>query len=565
VKNLIPIALLLVLVASACGQAAVTPAPTPVTITVQVPVRQTVLAPVLVTPTLALTPQLLRWSVEGVSDLDTLDPPRITDSQGKFVASLLYSGLVKLDAELRVVPDAATWTVTEDGRQYTFRLRDGLRFSDGTPVTSDDVVFSLTRALDPATGSTTAPSYLSNIVGADELIAGKTKELAGVEAVDSQTVRITLKQPSAFFLSQLTCACGYIVSRKQVQANPRWIEKPAGTGPFLLREWMHERGMFLVPNPNYHGGLLRITELHLPFFEDSETAFQAYRGDELDVMGGQWSSLLAGQVLQVYGSPDLRTTPGLIVGYVGFNHTLKPFSDVRVRQAFARAIDKQVLVDKVLGKAARPTDRILPPGLPGSELTIQGLTFNPEAARKLLADAGYPYGYGLGTLALAYEKGEDNERVVRFLQTQWRDNLGISITLQPLESGEFTKRLDATLTPDKGLQFYYSLWEARYPDPQNFLSQQLRSGASNNIGRFSDVEFDRLTDQADIITGDYIKRMKLYNQAEQIAVTRVAWLPLFNPTINALMRPYVQGLVLTGRGIIVPDWSAVRSRDHQPG
>jgi ABC-type oligopeptide transport system substrate-binding subunit len=250
-----------------------------------------------------------------------------------------------------------------------------------------------------------------------------------------------------------------------------------------------------------------------------------------------------------------------VVRYVGFNNTVKPFNDVRVRQAFARSIDKQALADKILGRTVRPTDRLLPAGIPGSEFPIQGLSFNPDAAKKLLTEAGYPGGRGLGTLTLTYGQEGDNEQVVKFLQAQWKDNLGVNVTLQPLELSAFSDRLNATTqTPDKGLQFYYSVWGADYPDPQNFLSQQLHSGVGNNNGHFSDADLDRLTDQADITSGDYIKRMKLYNQAEQIAVTQVGWLPLFNPTLNVLMRPYVQGLVLTSQGMVVPDWSAVRGK-----
>lgn len=559
-KKQISIAVLVALVISACGQATVTPQSIPVT--VQVPIQQTVQVPVLITPTPALPPQILRWSVEGIGDLSTLDAPLIADAQGVFVAGLLFGGLVKLDAELKVVPDAATWTVSEDGLRYAFKLRNGLRFSDGTPVTSEDVAFSLTRALDPATGSTTGPFYLANIVGADDLAAGKAKELAGVTAVDPQTIQINVRQPSAFFLSQLAFACGYVVSKRQVQANPaKWFEKPAGTGPFLLKEWMHGQGLVLAPNPNYYGGPIQITELQLPFFEDSLSAFQAYRAGELDVMGSQQNGVPAEHIPEVRDLPDWRTASGFAVRYVGFNNTLKPFNDVRVRQAFARSIDKQALVDKTLGKTVRATDRVLPAGIPGSEFPVQGLSFNPEAAKKLLAEAGYPGGRGLGTLTLTYGQEGDNERVVQFLQAQWKENLGVNVALQPLELAAFSDRLNATTqTPDKGLQFYYSVWGADYPDPQNFLSQQLHTGVGNNNGRFSDAEFDRLTDQADTIGGDYIKRMKLYNQAEQIAVTQVGWLPLFNPTINVLVRPYVQGLVLTGQGLIVPDWSAARGR-----
>jgi ABC-type oligopeptide transport system substrate-binding subunit len=278
-------------------------------------------------------------------------------------------------------------------------------------------------------------------------------------------------------------------------------------------------------------------------------------------MGNQQTGVPAGRMPEARDLPDLRTASGFAVRYVGFNNTLKPFNDVRVRQAFTRSIDKQSLADKVLGRTVRPADRILPAGIPGSELPIQALSFNPEAAKKLLADAGYASGRGLGTLTLTYAQEGDNERVVTFLQTQWRDNLGVNVALQPLDLAAFSGRLiTMTQTPDKGLQFYYSVWGADYPDAQNFLSQQLATNAGNNNGRFSNAEFDRLAEQADMSSGDLLKRMNLYNQAEQIAVTEVGWLPLFNPTINVLIKPYVQGLVLTGQGIVVPDWSAVRGR-----
>ena len=562
-KKPVLVMLLLVLIASACVQAAVTPTPVMVPVTVQVTVRQTVQVPVLITPTPSFTPQLLRWSVDGVSDLATLDPPRITDAQGVFVAGLLFGGLVKLDAELHVAPDAATWTVSEDGVKYTFKLRNGLKFSDGTPVTSDDVVFSLTRALAPeaASRATTGLLYLGNLVGAEDLAAGKVKTLEGVKAVDPQTVLITLRQPSAFFLSQLTFPSGYIVSKKQVQANAQWAEKPTGTGPFLLQDWAHGRALILAANPNYYGGPSQVTELQMPFFQDSDIAYQAYRAGQLDVMGNQQNGVPAARMPEVRDLPDLHTASGFVVRYAGFNNAIKPFNDARVRQAFARSIDKQSLADKVLGRTVRPTDRILPSGIPGSEFPIQALSFNPEAAKKLLADAGYALGRGLGTLTLTYAKEGDNERVVKFLQTQWLDNLGVNVTLEPLDLAAFSGRLiTMTQTPDKGLQFYYSVWGADYPDAQNFLSQQLASNAGNNNGRFANAEFDRLAEQADIASADTIKRMKLYNQAEQIAVTEAGWLPLFNPTISVLIKPYVQGLVLTGQGIVVPDWSAVRGK-----
>ncbi|MFN8451621.1 MAG: hypothetical protein U0521_24285 [Anaerolineae bacterium] len=147
------------------------------------------------------------------------------------------------------------------------------------------------------------------------------------------------------------------------------------------------------------------------------------------------------------------------------------------------------------------------------------------------------------------------------LQSMWKENLGIDVQLEPLELTTFSARLNETYeTPESGIQFYYSVWGADYPDPQNFISQQLRTGVGNNNGHYSNAAFDALVDQADVMTGDVAARMQLYNQAEQIAVNEVGWLPLFNPSLNVLVKPYVEGIVFTGQGLVIPDYSVLTGR-----
>ncbi len=569
---LVPLCLAaLALLLAACGAT-----PTPVTViqeqtvvvkeTVEVvkEVTKEVVKEVIVTPTPApLKPQVLRWSIEGINELASIDPPQASDSQGILAVNMLFAGLVRLDGELNVAPDGAvSWTVAPDGLTYTFQLRPGLSFSDGVLVTADDVVFSLTRALNPATGGWTGPFYLSNIVGADEVTSGASATLAGVTSLDSATVQIKIKQPSAYFLKQLTFAGGFIVPKAKVTAHPAdWTNEPAGTGPFKLKEWKHNQALVLEPNPHYWNGPIQVTELQMPFFQDSETAFQLYRTGGLDIMGSQQNGVPAAHLAEVRDLPDFRTASSFAVRYVGFNNMLPPFDNVKVRQAFASAVDKEALATKVLGGSVRATDRILPGGLPGSELPIQGLSFDAAAAKQLLADAGFADGKGLPPIALTYGVEGDNERVVTFLQEQWKQNLGIEVSLEPLELATFSEQLNTTFQhPEQGVQMYYSIWGADYPDPQNFISQQLRTDVGNNNGHWSNAGFDKLVDEADVITTDHARRMKLYNQAEQIAVNEVGWLPLFNPTLNVLMRNYVSGFVFTGQGITTPDWSAVRGK-----
>jgi peptide/nickel transport system substrate-binding protein/oligopeptide transport system substrate-binding protein len=277
----------------------------------------------------------------------------------------------------------------------------------------------------------------------------------------------------------------------------------------------------------------------------------------VDVIGSFGQAPVPSQfVPQVRDLTDFKSAPQFLVRYVGFNNKLAPFDNVKVRQAFAHAVDKSQLV-KLLGETtARTQDRILPGGIPGSELPVQGLTFDPTVARQLLTEANFDSNQ---EIVIAYGTEGDNAKVVEFLVQQWKDNLGVDVTAEPLELQTFSQRLTDTYNdPATGLQMYYSVWGADYPDPHNWLSQQLRTDVGNNNGHYSNPDFDKLVDQADVEVKDAINRLKLYNQAEQIAVEEVGWLPLFSPNANAMVKPYVTGLVFTGQGIIIPDWSAVR-------
>jgi peptide/nickel transport system substrate-binding protein/oligopeptide transport system substrate-binding protein len=281
----------------------------------------------------------------------------------------------------------------------------------------------------------------------------------------------------------------------------------------------------------------------------------------VDVIGAFGQVPVASQFIpQVKDLPDFHTAPQFFTRYVGFNNKLAPFDNVKVRQAFAQAIDKSKLV-KLLGETSvRAQDRILPGGIPASELKVDGLPFDAAQAKKLLDESGMDK---TQKIVISYGTEGDNAKVVEFLVQEWKTNLGLNVTAEPLELQTFSQRMTDTYNdPAKGMQAYYSVWGADYPDPQNWLSQQLRTDVGNNNGRYSNAEFDKLVDQADVEVQDAMKRLKLYNQAEQIAVTEVGWLPLFSPNANAMVKSYVTGLVFTGQGIVIPDWSAVRGLEQ---
>ncbi|HEX5692310.1 MAG TPA: peptide ABC transporter substrate-binding protein, partial [Roseiflexaceae bacterium] len=403
-------------------------------------------------------------------------------------------------------------------------------------------------------------AHFGHIVGSEDVMGGKATEASGIKVVDDKTLEITLDSPIAYFLSLLTYADAAVVPQKLVESGEKWQEQAYGTGPYKVKEWKHGQSILLEANPNYWQGTSGIAKIFMPFNKDSETAYQLYQTGELDIMGSQQNPVPTAHIAEVSGQPDFKSAASLATRYVGFNNEKPPFDNPDVRRAFALAIDKKTLAEKVLGGAVVPADRILPTGLLGTQLPIKPLAFDSAAAKAALAKAGFADAKGLPEVTLAYGQEGDNETVVQALQSFWQENLGVSVKLQSFELATFSKNLDTTYyTPTDGLQFYYSIWGADYPDPQNFLSLLLHTDNPNNNGHFSDTQFDQLTEEADQL-GDRSqieRRLQLYNQAEQIAVDKVAWLPLFFPKFSILIRPRVEGIVVTPQGLIVDDWSKV--------
>ena len=510
----------------------------------------------------AAPPDTLRWSLEGIADLQTLDPAVAGDNASFTALSLIYGGLVRFDEHLEVMPDGASdFQVSADGKLYTFTIREGLTFADGTPVEASDFAYSLNRVLQPETKSFVGPDQFGAIVGAMDVANGRTKAAAGIKVVDPRTLELTLIQPVAYFLSQLASPYGYVVPRQLVESGAQWTERAYGTGPYRVKTWKHGESLLLEKNDRYWRGAPQTPYILIPFNPDSDTAFQQYLAGQLDIMGNQQTPLPANRVQQAQSLPGFRSSAVLVTRYVGFNNKKAPFDNVDVRRAFAMAVDREQLARAVLANTSVPATRILPAGMLGTQLPIQPLQFDPTAAQAALKQAGFANGADVPVVTLAYANEGDNGRVVQALQQMWKANLGVEVKLQSYPLNDFNSALDTTyFTPEQGLQFYFSVWGADYPDPENFLSRQLRTDVRNNNGHFSDARFDQLVDEADRLSSraQFQQRLQLYNQAEQIAINRVGWLPLYYPEFNVLIRPRVQGLVLTPNGILAPDWSQVR-------
>jgi oligopeptide transport system substrate-binding protein len=505
---------------------------------------------------------VLRWSLEGINELPALDPPLAGASQSVGVISLVFEGLVRLDSNLNLAPAGAeSWDVKDGGKTFIFHIRPGLKFANGDLVTADDFAYSLNRAFRPDFANGNAGYYLSNIVGSMDVTEGSATTISGVKVIDAQTLEIDLQNPSVYFLYQLTFPASFVVPKKAIEASPTaWTDTAYGTGPFMVKEWKHNQSITLVPNPNYWLGKPQLEQIEMPFIQDPATALKLYQTGDLDIMGTY--NFPTDQIASVANNPEFKQVNLFFVTYIGFNNAKPPFNDVHVRQAFAKAVDKATLINKVLEGAVVQSDTIIPPGMPGYNADAGKIqAFDAAGARQLLADAGYTDGQGFPKVALSINNQDPNyAKIAAALQQMWKETLGVDVGINTEELAKFNDDLTATANNPEdpaALTFYISVWGADYPDPQNFVSQQLRTGVGNNNGHYSNAEFDKLVDLADV-EPDQSKRLPLYQQAEQIALTEVGWLPLYYGKANFLIRSTVQGLVMTPQGIFpIVDWTKV--------
>ncbi|NJM07849.1 hypothetical protein HC891_19120 [Candidatus Gracilibacteria bacterium] len=268
----------------------------------------------------------LRWSLEGIDDLTALDPARPADHQSNAVINLVFAGLVRLDDRLQVQADGAErWEVSDDGRVYIFTLREQLAFGDDTPVTAEDFVYSINRALTPELAVYGARDFLKNIEGATAMAEGQATSVRGVRALDARRLEIRLAEPIAYFLSLLTYTHTFAVPRARIERDgDSWADSAVGSGPYRVRQWQHGSQIVLEANPHYWRGTPGVATIEISFYPDSDAAVDAYLAGGLDIVGNIQSGLPAARSNELENRADLRRSNALTVRYVGFNNRLPP-------------------------------------------------------------------------------------------------------------------------------------------------------------------------------------------------------------------------------------------------
>ncbi len=475
---------------------------------------------------------------------DGIDPAVATSP---YVTPSMFEGVINVnpaDGTFEAAM-AESYTSNADATVWTFKIRPGLKWSDGVPLTAKDFEYAWRRVMDPATGSKYT-SALYGIKNAKEVETGRVPpDQLGVKAIDERTFEVTLVEPIPFFpLIASTWTC-LPVPRQAIDAlGRRWTNGPnvVSNGPFLLKEWKPDQRMTFEPNPDYFGTQPYLTQVLVTQYDDLlARGVAAYENNEVDdaqVAPGDFDRVKGDAGL----AKQLKAWPGSSTYFYVFDCTNPPTDDVRVRQALCLGFDRDTLINTVLKGYYPDAPTMLPPDIPGYN-PMAALTGGVERARQLLVDAGYPDGQGFpADFTFVYSTGAaaTQKPVLEYLQAAYQKNLGINVQIAALEIRAFARfNVDRT----KGLKFNaaFGMWSSDYRDPSNWHNQLFASNAAYYGSHWRDDAFDQLVAKAKS-TPNADARVQMYQQAEQILVQSAAYLTLYHGQSYFLSRPTVQGV-----------------------
>ena len=450
---------------------------------------------------------------------------------------------VRPNINYEITPAAAEkWEVSPDGLTWTFHLRAGMKWSDGTPLTANDYVFAIQRMADPNTGFDVAWFY-SFIKGFKDANSGKAKlDSIAAKALDDTTLAITTEGPTPFLslvMTEVPPAPKHIIT----QYGDNWSLDPktcVSSGPYKLDSWDKGRQLVFVNNPAYNGPSKALLNQIVYKIGADAALFPAYQNGEIDAIIGDYESVLSpADQARVQSDPvlskELHTWPQFQTWWMSYNIDTTAFKDVRVRQAFTHAIDRVALANSALQGKAIPAWGMLPPGFYAYNLdNVQGIqNFDVAKAKQLLADAGFPGGKGFPQYDLFLRAPSPTvSNVGQALQAMIKQNLGITVGVQSFEQKSFMDRLNAHNIP-----LYLISWDMDYYDASNFLDVFKGGGREG----WHNADYDMLIKQADTTVGDEAKRKSLYQQAEKILVSDGGAVFLWHPIYTQLWKSYIQG------------------------
>ncbi len=453
--------------------------------------------------------------------MSTLDPAAITEQITADGLRQVYECLATIDQQGRIQPGLAqSWSWSPDRRTITFRLRPGVRFSDHSILSSQDVAFSWTRALRPEIGGGLAQDNLRDVEGAQEFQNLHATSITGISAPNDLTVVVGLSRPSNSFVARISYPALAIVSRKSCPSDRviKSVSEMVGTGPFLPVAYREDVSLDLVRRQDYWGGLPAISALQLLCVRDDQTRVALISKGQADL-----GYVAPSEVTGLERNPNLHITWLAQVGYLQMNSkTFPTLRDRRVRLALALATDRKRLVHQVLGDVFEEAQGVVPPSLASSRVGSLMPAYDPAWARQILADAGYPDGKGFPNVQIHVAKKGHPDPTAEAIATDWRSNLGISATVAEGSSKDLIEK-----SQRGDLAFYVTGWSGDYADLGNYIPMLFGSKSSQNMSGYRNAEVDRLIGRADRVS-DQSQRVAILNRAEALVLKDMPVIPLYH-------------------------------------
>ena len=474
----------------------------------------------------------------------SLDPQIATGVPEHHVISAVMEGLVLKDRKtLEPRPGVAkTWDISNDGRVYTFYLRENAKWSNGDAHTAHDYVWSWWRALQTTLGNQYA-YMLFPIKNAKRYYDGETSDFSdvGVKAIDNRTLQVTLTNPTPYFLQLLDHYSLFPVHQATIEKFGRADERGTrwsyegnlvGNGPYKLEEWKINRHITVTKNPYYWDEAnVSINSIVFKPVDNAVTEERMFRAGALHVTSSIPADKIA--VYQEKSAPELKITPYLGTYFYRLNINTPQLQDKRVRRALGMAIDRKQLVDNITKGGQIPAYTMTPPGTMGY-FPESTLNFDPEAAKRLLAEAGYPNGEGFPPIEILYNTNEGHRKIAVALQEMWKNYLNIDIKLL---NQEWKVYLATESAGD--YQISRGGWIGDYVDPNNFLDMFLCNGGNNRTG-WCNEEYDRLILEVAPSQSSHEQRLKIFQQAETILLEDMPIIPVYTYTSIKLLHPSVR-------------------------
>ena len=449
-------------------------------------------------------------------DEKEVDPATTTSSTEDYVGQF-FAGLVAMKPDLSIIPDlAAKWAISADGLVYTFTLQDGIQFASGKPITAADFAASWERAANPETNSTTARTYLGDILGFKDKLDGEADKIAGVKVIDDKTLEVTLEKPVPYFLAELTYPTSFVVDSEQVESDDAWWEAPNASGPYQVFEYTENEVLIIQRNPAFYNPPEFQYAIYQILLSGSVVSY--FESGALDISAIGSEDIQRAQEADDPLHPYLYSAPAMCTSMVTIDNTMPPFDDINVRKAFALATDPELLNEQIFDNLYLPAYNVLPPAMPGHSADLALPEGDAEAAKSALAESDYASDMPEIIFNVQGYAGSDSP-LVNSLISMWEKTLGLDITLEYVDPELFNE----TIHESHGQLILYG-WCADYPDPQNFLEVLFHSESEFNFAGYTNPEFDALVEEA-ATTLDTAERIALYQQAELLLIEDFGVIP----------------------------------------